>query len=89
MIVTGMKRKGLDARGLHYRRQLWLLAIGLVHFLFIWDGDILMLYAISGMIVYLFHTRPPRQLLMLGLAGILLSPLMTMAMAQIPVGLGL
>ncbi|MEM7530846.1 MAG: DUF418 domain-containing protein [Chloroflexota bacterium] len=87
MIVTGMKRRGLDARGLHYRRQLWLLVIGLVHFLFIWDGDILMIYAISGMIVYLFHTRPPRQLLTLGIVGILFAPLVTMAMAQISIGI--
>jgi len=40
------------AGGLHYRRMGWLLAIGLVHAYIIWEGDILVAYAICGMIAY-------------------------------------
>lgn len=37
--------------GVHYRRMLWLLAIGLIHAWIFWWGDILVPYAIAGMLV--------------------------------------
>jgi uncharacterized protein len=39
------------ARGLWFRRMFWLLAIGLVHSYLIWDGDILVPYALCGLIL--------------------------------------
>ena len=39
----------------HYARMLWLLAFGLVHFWFIWWGDILALYAQCGLLLYLWR----------------------------------
>src|SRR5262249_32855733 len=46
--------KGASLRGVYYRRVLWLLAIGLIHAYFIWAGDILVMYAECGLIIYLF-----------------------------------
>jgi uncharacterized protein len=44
-----------DAPGLrHYRRMFGLLAIGLVHAYLLWFGDILVSYAVMGMLLYLF-----------------------------------
>ncbi|WP_370178130.1 DUF418 domain-containing protein [Alteriqipengyuania sp.] len=43
-----------QGRGLQFRRLLWLLLFGLIHFFFIWKGDILTLYAICGIICLLF-----------------------------------
>jgi len=40
------------AKNLHYRRMLWLLMIGLIHGYLLWWGDILVTYAISGMLIY-------------------------------------
>ena len=47
------------SRGLHYRRMGWLLVIGLCHAWLLWWGDILVGYAICGMVVYQQrHLRP-------------------------------
>lgn len=52
-----------QGRGLQFRRLLWLLAFGAIHFFFIWRGDILMLYALCGMVSLLFvKWRPKTQL---------------------------
>jgi uncharacterized protein len=53
--------------GLHYRRNFWLLIIGLIHAYLIWYGDILVPYALCGFIVFLFRKKKARSLLNLGL----------------------
>jgi uncharacterized protein len=42
---------GAPATRLWFRRMLWLLVFGLVHAYLIWDGDILVPYALCGMLV--------------------------------------
>jgi uncharacterized protein len=49
----------------HYRRMFWLLLIGLAHAYFIWYGDILVTYALCGMILYPLRKRSPRTLIIL------------------------
>jgi uncharacterized protein len=39
-----------NGQSVHLRRMIWLLAFGLVHYYFIWFGDILSLYALCGML---------------------------------------
>jgi len=59
-------KRGRSA-GLHYRRTIWLLIIGLIHAHLIWHGDILVAYAICSSIVFLFRKMKPAKLFVIGL----------------------
>ncbi len=63
---------GAKIRGVYYRRILWLLAIGLVHAYLIWNGDILVMYAETGLLLYLFRNLRPKTLIILGISASLL-----------------
>ena len=56
-------KKGVSFVRLYLRRMLALLLIGLIHGLFIWQGDILTAYAILGTALLLFRKSSPRVLL--------------------------
>ena len=56
------------------RRLLILLAIGLIHSYFIWWGDILLTYAVVGLLLVCFRHASNRVLLAAGLALALLAP---------------
>ncbi len=45
--------------------------IGLIHAYLIWDGDILVLYAETGLFLYFFRNLAPRTLIILGIAAML------------------
>ena len=51
--------------------MLWLLAIGLVHSYLIWVGDILVLYAECGLLLYFFRNLRPRTLIIIGILALL------------------
>jgi uncharacterized protein len=63
--------RGAKVRGVYYRRILWLLLIGLVHSYLIWFGDILVLYAETGLFLYFFRNKTPRTLIILGMSAML------------------
>lgn len=72
LVVTRAEASGQSAATVHYRRMMVLLAIGLIHYFFIWFGDILSLYAVCGMFVFLFRGLPPRHLLIGGIISVLI-----------------
>lgn len=45
-----------------YRRFLWLFLLGLCHYVFLWWGDILRLYALTGFFLLLFVRQEPADL---------------------------
>ncbi|RJY09113.1 DUF418 domain-containing protein [Aurantiacibacter aquimixticola] len=57
------------SRALQARRLAWLLVFGLIHFFFIWRGDILFLYSVSGFVAMAFLRWSARNLLVIGLLG--------------------
>ena len=62
-------------RWLQTRRLLWLGLFGLVHYLFIWTGDILFLYAVSGLLALLFLKLSRRKQFVIGVIGYILGGL--------------
>lgn len=63
IIIENCMRKGRNGFVVFYRRMGVLTLIGLLHLLFLWSGDILLLYALMGMILPLFSKLNIRSLL--------------------------
>ncbi|MEN5171033.1 DUF418 domain-containing protein [Brevundimonas pondensis] len=64
--------RGDEARGRLLRRRLfWLALFGLIHGAAFWYGDILLLYAWSGLFVMLMRSMSPRSLILFGAAATL------------------
>jgi uncharacterized protein len=57
-----LERRGLDGLAIFRRRLLVLLAIGLVHMVLVWDGDILTFYALVGLLLPFFRQWSDRAL---------------------------
>ena len=51
----------------YYLRNIWLLAFGFAHYLFIWLGDVLMVYAACGFVLYFLRKLSPKIQFALGL----------------------
>ena len=66
LFIERLLETGRSAYAIHYRRMAWLLAIGFIHAYMIWYGDILVGYALCGMILVWFRRMPPWALLMVG-----------------------
>ena len=72
LVAERAEAAGQSAHSVTYRRLLWLLVIGMVHFYLIWFGDILIGYALAGMVAFLFRNLGSRALAGWGAALILL-----------------
>ena len=63
IIIRNAERKGANGFRIFYRRMGMLLLFGFLHLMFIWSGDILMLYALLGMLLPLFRRVSDKKLL--------------------------
>ena len=79
LVIERARAGGVSAAGVHFARMLWLLVFGLVHFYFIWSGDILSQYAALGLVAWFFRTLRVRTLLLLGLTFLAVQLLITTA----------
>lgn len=69
----------------HYMRNIWLLIFGFAHFLFVWTGDVLMVYSLCGSILYFFRKLSPKIQFALGLIFFIVPSLFQLyAQQQIP-----
>ena len=79
-------RSGRSA-GLHYRRMFWLLLVGVAHAYLLWSGDVLVTYAVCGCLVFLVRNRPPKTLLLTGLATFSVASLLSIGFGVMALGL--
>ena len=63
LIIEHADAKGESAAKVHYSRMLWLGLFGLVHYFFIWFGDILVTYATIACVAFLFRNWQPERLI--------------------------
>ena len=62
-----------DAADIYFRRNLWLIAFGLVNaWVLLWYGDILYFYGITALFLFAFRKLPGKTLLALGVGALLL-----------------
>ena len=73
IIIRNAERKGVNGFRIFYRRMGMLMLFGLLHLMFIWSGDILLLYALLGMLLPLFRQMPDKKLLGWALFFLILS----------------
>lgn len=65
LFVSNKGTVGKSVHSLFYRRMIWLVIFGLIHaHLILWIGDILYLYGICGMLLYLFRNVRPKFLVL-------------------------
>ncbi|MCY7338469.1 MAG: DUF418 domain-containing protein [Sphingomonas bacterium] len=81
LVIQLAEKSGDSARRVTFRRQLWLLLFGMIHYYLIWYGDILIGYALIGMVAWLFRTKPPRVLIGWGVALVLVQLVIMTAIA--------
>lgn len=63
IFISRAKEKGNLSTPLYLRRIGFLFVFGLIHLIFLWFGDILHLYAVTGLFLLLFYNRKPKTIL--------------------------
>lgn len=66
LVIERAIASGQSEANVHFSRMFWLALFGLAHFFFLWLGDILFLYAVSGCILFLFRNWSAERLIKWG-----------------------
>lgn len=82
IIIRHVAQRGGNGLHVFYRRMLLLLVIGFLHLMFIWSGDILMLYALMGMLLPLFRNLSGKRLIPWAMA-LLFFPIVVDALCEL------
>ena len=83
LVIERAEASGQSPAKIHYMRMLWLLVFGLLHFYFIWFGDILSLYAMCGLILFFFRKFSVKGLLIWGTIFVLVQTLMMIGLSAL------
>ena len=75
IILIRNEQRGINPLKIFYRRLFILLLIGAGHLLLLWEGDILFLYALIGLVLPLFRKFSDKALLIIAVA-LILSPIL-------------
>lgn len=81
--LNRLEARGLDGLRIFRRRLLILLAIGVIHMVLIWDGDILTFYALIGLVLPYFRGWSDRSLLVSAAVLIVVVPFVGHALFEV------
>lgn len=83
IVILDERRAGAgnSVTRLHYRRMAALAALGLLHAYLVWWGDFLFALSVCGALVFAYRGLPPRRLVALGTAVVLVAPLISVVFA--------
>lgn len=62
LVIERADASGENGFSVHFWRMAWLFVIGLLHLFYIWSGDILTLYAMTGMVAFAFVDMDAKRL---------------------------
>ncbi len=82
IIISHASERGANGFRIFYRRMIILAMIGCTHLMLIWSGDILLLYAVLGMLLPLFRNMSDQKILITA-AVMLLLPVMVDGVAEL------
>jgi uncharacterized protein len=82
IILSRSLQKNKNGLAVFYRRMAALAVIGFLHLMFVWSGDILLLYALLGMLLPLFRNLSDRKLLTVA-AALILFPVVMDALKEL------
>src|SRR5688500_5098935 len=68
LVIERARQSGASPARVHYARMFWLLVFGLIHYYFIWFGDILAGYALVGLLLFFFRNLSVRALIIWGVS---------------------
>lgn len=70
LLCDNLRARQGSANGIYFRRQFWLLLMGLCHAWFLWNGDILFLYALLSLPLFFLLSLSGGALLMIAVAAL-------------------
>ncbi|NBB97651.1 MAG: DUF418 domain-containing protein [Alphaproteobacteria bacterium] len=83
-LMRSAARRGLAFGKLYRNRMLGLLGLGLLHGCLFFPGDILVIYAVTGSILYLLRDWPVRRLVAVGAGLLVLQPMIALPLLLAP-----
>ena len=66
LMYQANQNKGKNPTAIHYQRMFWLMLFGIMHAYLVWDGDILVSYALCGALIYWAKNASIKFLLIVG-----------------------
>lgn len=82
LVIESAEMAGRDGMRAHRNRMLWLLPIGLAHYLLLWSGDILLVLAVCGLLATWFMRLDTLGLIKVALGLLLLQWLIDLAVVM-------